>query len=140
MKVLFICKGNVGRSQIAEALFKKKFGDTHEAVSAGTALSGPEQPIGELMPNIKEVLDVMNEEGIDVSLYVRNQMTEKMVEDADKIVAIVEDEVALPPYLADSPKLIRWNVEDPKGKDLETTRRIKDQIKDLMNTLEIVHN
>jgi arsenate reductase (thioredoxin) len=135
MKILFICKGNVGRSQIAEALFRKKFDDAHEVASAGTALSGPEQPIGELMPNIKEVLDVMNEEGVDVSMYVRNQMTEKMVEDADKVVAIVEDEVVLPEYLSHSPKLIRWNVEDPKGKDLDTTRKIKDQIKQLIDTL-----
>lgn len=136
MKILFICKGNVGRSQIAEALFRKKFGDIHEAVSAGTALSGPEQPIGELMPNIKEVLDVMQEEGMDVSMYVRNQLTEKMVEDADKVVAIVEDEVALPEYLSGSPKLIRWNVADPKGKDLETTREIKNQIKKLIGAFE----
>ncbi len=122
---------------MAEALFRKKFGDAHEVVSAGTALSGPEQPIGELMPNIKEVLDVMQEEGMDVSMYVRNQMTEKMVEDADKVVAIVEDEVVLPEYLANSPKLIRWNVPDPKGKDLEFTRDVKEKIKSLIETLPL---
>lgn len=88
------------------------------------------------MPNIKEVLDVMQEEGMDVSMYVRNQLTEKMVEDADKVVAIVEDEVALPEYLSGSPKLIRWNVADPKGKDLETTREIKNQIKKLIGAFE----
>lgn len=135
MRILFICKGNVGRSQIAEALFRKKFGDAHEVVSAGTALSGPEQPIGELMPGIKEVIDVMNEEGVDVSMYVRNQLTEQMVAEADKVVAIVEDEVVLPEYLLNSPKLVRWNVADPKGKDLETTREIKNQIKELIETL-----
>lgn len=135
MKILFICKGNVGRSQIAEALFRKKFGDTHEVVSAGTALSGPEQPIGELMPNIKEVLDVMQEEGMDVSMYARQQMTPQMVEDADKVVAIVEDEIVLPDYLSNSPKLVRWNVPDPKGKDLEFTRDVKDEIKSLIETL-----
>lgn len=135
MKILFICKGNVGRSQIAEALFRKKFGDAHDVVSAGTALSGPEQPIGELMPNIKEVLDVMQEEGMDVSMYVRNQLTEKMVEDADKVVAIVEEDFLLPEYLLDSPKLIRWNVPDPKGKDLEFTREVKNQIKSFIEEM-----
>lgn len=120
---------------MAEALFRKKFGDTHEVVSAGTALSGPEQPIGELMPNIKEVLDVMQEEGMDVSMYVRKQMIPQMVENADKVVAIVEDEIVLPDYLSGSPKLIRWNVPDPKGKDLEFTRDVKDKIKSLIETL-----
>lgn len=135
MKILFICKGNVGRSQIAEALYKKKFGETSEVFYAGSALSGPEQPIGELMPNIQEVLDVMTEEGMDISMYVRKQMTEDMVNEADKVIAILEDEVELPEYLSKSPKLVRWNVEDPKGKDLDTTRKIKNQINELIDTL-----
>ena len=133
MKILFICKGNVGRSQMAEALMKKSHPEV-EVISAGTQLSGPEQPIGELVPNIQEVLDVMNEEGIDVSSYVRKQLTEEMVNQSDTVVAIIEDEVALPEYLASSPKLIRWDVEDPKGKDVETTRKIKDQIKKLIHS------
>jgi arsenate reductase (thioredoxin) len=134
MKVLFICKGNVGRSQIAEALFRKLTNNKTDVASAGIKLSGPEQPIGELMPQIKEVLDVMNEEGIDVSTSVRNQLTEQMVENADKVITIIEDEEQLPEYLQKSPKLIRWNVPDPKGKDLEFTRNVRDQIKDLIKT------
>ena len=132
MKVLFLCKGNVGRSQIAEALFRKKFGDQYEVISAGTKLSGPEQPIGELMPNIKEVLDVMNEEGLDVSTAIRNQLTKEMTDEADKVVVIMEDQEELPEYLINSPKVVRWNVPDPKGKDLETTRQIKDHIRKLV--------
>ncbi|MBX4198591.1 low molecular weight phosphatase family protein [Candidatus Parcubacteria bacterium] len=132
MKILFICKGNVGRSQIAEALFVKLSNNKAEAISAGTKISGSEQPIGELLPQIQEVLDVMNEEGIDVSTYVRKQLTEKMVEDSDKVIAIIEDTEVLPDYLTNSPKLIRWNVPDPKGKDITITRQIKDQIKELI--------
>lgn len=59
MEILFVCKGNVGRSQIAEALFRKHAGKDLEILSAGTKLSGPEQPIRELVPAIQEVLDVM---------------------------------------------------------------------------------
>ena len=135
MKILFVCKGNVGRSQIAEALFNKHFGDTHKSFSAGTKISGPEQPIGELMPQIQEVLDVMKEEGLDVSMAVRNQLTEKMVENADKVVAIIEDEEELPEYLSNSEKLTRWNVPDPKGKDLEFTRNVKDQIRERIHAM-----
>jgi arsenate reductase (thioredoxin) len=137
MKILFICKGNVGRSQMAEALFRKKWGSKHEAFSAGTAISGPEQPIGELLPGIQEMLDVMSEEGLDVSMYVRKQLMPEMVEQADTVIAIVEDEVVLPEYLSASQKLVRWNVEDPKGKDIETTRRIKNEIKALMDMLSL---
>lgn len=128
LKILFICKGNVGRSQIAEALFKKKYAKTYEVSSAGLKLSGPEQPIAELIPNVKEVLDVMNEEGIDVSKSVRVQLTDKIAENADVIVVLIEDGEALPDYL-EFQKVIRWNIADPKGKDLEFTRNIKDEIK-----------
>lgn len=137
MKILFICKGNVGRSQIAEALFRKKFGDKHKVISAGTKISGPEQPIGELIPQIQEVLDVMKEEGTDVSMYVRKQLTENMVEDADKVVVIMEKVEAMPDYLLNSPKLIRWDIPDPKGKDLEFTRNIKNEIKEYIEKFEM---
>lgn len=137
MNILFICKGNVGRSQIAEALFRKRYGDTYTVLSAGIKLSGLEEPIGNLLPQIQEVLDVMNEEGIDVSTAVRNQLTEEMVKDADKIVAIIEDEEVLPEYLLNSLKLIRWNIPDPKGKDLEFTRNVRDEIMRNIDLLEI---
>ena len=134
MKILFVCKGNVGRSQIAEGLFRKLHPDI-EVVSAGTALSGPEQPIGELIPGIQEVLDVMQEEGVDVSGYARKQLTEEMVHEADKVIVIMEDAAPLPEYLKESSKVVCWSVPDPKGKDLEFTRGVKDQIKGLIKEL-----
>ncbi|MFA6158321.1 MAG: hypothetical protein WC763_01720 [Candidatus Paceibacterota bacterium] len=134
MKTLFVCRGNVGRSQIAEALFRKRFPEA-EVSSAGIKISGPEQPIGELVPQIQEVLDVMNKEGIDVSGAVRKQLTEQMVKDADKVIVIIEDGEILPEYLSHSSKLIRWNVADPKGMNLELTRKVKDQIKSLIDSI-----
>lgn len=128
MKVLFVCRGNVGRSQIAEALLKKQAGDRFEVSSAGTKISGPEQPIGELMPEIKEVLDVMTEVGVDVSQNIRRQVTEEMTNVADKVVLVVDENDPIPDYLTDNPKIIRWDVLDPKGKDLEFTRKVRDQI------------
>lgn len=134
MEYLFICKGNVGRSQIAEGLCKKIYPDKQVA-SAGTKISGPEQPIGELMPHIKEVLDVMQEEGIDASGFVRKQLTEEMLANTDKAIAIIEDSEELPEFLQSSPKLTRWNVSDPKGKDLEFTRKVKDTVKEYIEKL-----
>lgn len=131
-KILFLCRGNVGRSQMAEALFKKQFGDKYEVISAGTKLSGQEEPIGNLTPAINEVLYVMKEEGLDVSQCVRNQVTEEMVNESDKVIAILEDLDELPEYLKESPKVIHWTVADPKGMDLDGTRKVKDEIKDLI--------
>ncbi len=129
MKILFICKGNVGRSQMAEALLRKLIPNKIDVISAGIKISGPEQPIGELMPQIKEVLDVMKEENIDVSSYIRKQLTEEMVNDSDKIITIIENSEPIPEYLSKSTKMIRWDVPDPKGMNLSDTRKIKNQIK-----------
>ncbi|MEN9649760.1 MAG: hypothetical protein RL094_727 [Candidatus Parcubacteria bacterium] len=135
MNIVFVCKGNVGRSQIAEALFIKKFGTAHHVSSAGTKISGPEQPLGELMPAVNEVLSVMNEEGIDVSQAIRHQLTEQMVNDADKVIVILEENEEVPDYLVHSPNIERWSVADPKGKDIDATRIIKDQIKQRIDAM-----
>jgi protein-tyrosine-phosphatase len=132
MNILFICRGNVGRSQIAEALLKKEAGERFTVSSAGTKLSGPEQPIGELTPATQEVLDVMNEVGIDISRNTRKQVTKEMARDADVIILVVDDNDPIPDYIANNPKVIRWDVLDPKGKDLEFTRATRNQIADLI--------
>jgi arsenate reductase len=43
-KVLFLCTGNSCRSQMAEAIINARFGDTWEAVSAGTKPAGYVHP------------------------------------------------------------------------------------------------
>ena len=134
MRTLFICVGNVGRSQIAEGLFRKYY--PHEkALSAGIKISGPEQPIGQLMPNIKEVLDVMKEENIDISMAKRKQLTPKMVRNSGRIIVIIDEKVELPDYLVQSPNVFRWNIADPKGKDLAFTRNVKNMIKEQVRNL-----
>lgn len=125
----------MGRSQIAEALLKKEAGEAFEVVSAGTKLSGPEQPIGELTPAINEVIDVMKEVGVDVSKNVRNQVTEDMAKDADKIVLVVDENDPVPDYLINNPKVLRWDVLDPKGQSLEFTRKVRDQISEHVKEL-----
>lgn len=134
MKILFVCRGNVGRSQIAEALFRKKFGEAHEVISAGTALSGPEQAIEEILPAIN-VIDIMKEENVDVSKSIRNNLTEEMVNWADKVVMMFDENDTIPDYIKNSQKVIYWNVTNPKGMDLGGHRTVKNQIKDLIETL-----
>lgn len=135
MKILFVCRGNVGRSQMAEALFRKKFANKHEVFSAGTKASA-ERPLGELSPAIDNVLAIMNEEGIDMSKNVSKQITEDMANMADKIILVVDDRDPIPDYLIDNPKVTKWNVLDPKGQDLEFTRETREQIKRLIDSMD----
>ncbi len=132
MKILFVCRGNVGRSQIAEALFRKKFADKYEVFSAGTKV-GEERVVGDLRPAIDNVLTVMEEEGIDVSKNISKQITEDMTNTADKIILVVDDRDPIPEYLLNNPKVIKWDVLDPKGQTLEFTRETREQIKNLID-------
>jgi protein-tyrosine-phosphatase len=134
MKILFVCRGNVGRSQFGEAMFKKYVQGNYEVSSAGTKLSGPEQPISEL-PLAENVIDTMKEEGIDISGNYRTQLTEAMFDDADKVVLVMDDDDPIPDYVQNSSKVIHWDVPDPKGTDLQRHRDVRDIIKQkIINT------
>ncbi|HWC57340.1 MAG TPA: low molecular weight phosphatase family protein [Candidatus Paceibacterota bacterium] len=128
MMYLFLCKGNVGRSQMAEALFEKYVSDKGNVISAGTALSGPEQTLESLLPGTENVLKVLEEEGINALQKKRKQLTDVMIASADKIILISTDPT--PENLNNNEKLEYWNIADPKGMSLEDTRKIKNQIKE----------
>jgi len=122
---------------MAEALFNKEANGEIEAISAGTKLSGPEQPIEEIVPNVNigDVIEVMREEGLDISKNIRKQLTKEMADSADKIILTIDERDQIPNYLIGNPKVIKWHVIDPKGQSLEFTRKSRDQIKGLIKSL-----
>src|SRR3989338_3696862 len=101
MKILFVCKGNVGRSQMATTLYNT-LSQTHDSLFAGTHVHEKEGQKIKENPKAEFVIAVMREEGADVSDCVRKQVTFQMVEQADKVVVMVDKE-ELPSYLTDSP-------------------------------------
>jgi protein-tyrosine-phosphatase len=128
MKVLFICRANVGRSQMATAFFNK-LSTKHHAVGAGTHVGDNEGlPLQEL------VIKCMAELGYDLSKETRKQLTRKIAHEADSIIVMNEKE-DVPPYLSDSPKVMFWEVEDAKGTSYDFHVKIRDQIKGLVEKL-----
>ncbi|MFA6601670.1 MAG: low molecular weight phosphatase family protein [Candidatus Paceibacterota bacterium] len=134
MDFLFICRGNVGRSQMAEGLFAKMTNGKYKVISAGTKLSGLEQTLREL-PLAENLILCMQEEGIDVSNNIRRQLTEKMTSEASKIVLVIDESDPVPDYLRNNEKVTTWIVPDPKGTDLDFHRKIRDQIKERIEEL-----
>lgn len=135
MKILFVCRGNAGRSQMAEALFKT-LNDKHEIRSAGTQVVNKEgeskggQKLKDLS-DAEKIIIPLKEKGVDVSEYVRTQINPDMVEWADKIVVMAEPET-IPDYLSVSDKIEYWNVKDPKGTSMEEHVQTVDQIEGLV--------
>ena len=103
MEVLFVCNGNITRSQIAKELFNHL--STNHAECAGTRVHQQE---GQTLKEVVEeaaargvsvvVLRMMAEEQMDLSGNTRKQVTAAMVDAADKVI-VMADKDTLPDYL-----------------------------------------
>lgn len=118
--VLFVCVHNSGRSQMAEAFFNRLSKGKAKAISAGT------QPADHVNP---VVVEAMNETGLDISGNRPKLLTLDMIEAADRMVTMGcgADAGALCP--ASFVETEDWALEDPKGKTIETVRKIREDIK-----------
>jgi protein-tyrosine-phosphatase len=136
MKILTICRANVGRSQMLAGLLQKMFPD-RTVISAGTKVVS--STTGENMhgtylkdtKGVEKVIDVLKEEGIDWSGAMRTQLTPEMLEEVDRVIVMAEPE-NIPDYLKNHPKMIYWEVADPKGTPIEGHREARDKIKKLV--------
>jgi len=125
MNVLFICKENVGRSQMAETLFHKITG--LPAYSAATHVNVEGQPIQD-RPLAAPVIRLMKKEGYDIGTNTAKQITKKMVSTADHIIVLHQPDL-LPDYIANSPKTQYWYCEDPCGKNDHTFSSLIEELR-----------
>lgn len=124
MKTLFVCQANVGRSQVAMELFRKKGG---AADSAGTLVDAPGTTLLE-RPTSATIVGIMRTQyDIDMINNVRTQMTEESAAPYDRLVVMAEEET-WPEWLKTDPRLIHWKIQDPKFQDESTTQGIVDQV------------
>jgi len=116
MNVLFVCLHNAGRSQISAALFERAAAGRHHALSAGTT------PAERVHP---EVVEAMNERGIDLSELKPQLLTTELAEQADVVVTMGCGDAC--PYIPGK-RYIDWNLPDPKGRPMADVRRLRDDI------------
>jgi protein-tyrosine-phosphatase len=134
MKVLFVCKANVGRSQMAECIFNalcKEKGLKHKAESAGV---DPGKWKGKMIKNDRLVNTAMREAGFDLGNQRSKKITKSMVKWADRVV-LMNNNFDFPDYVSESKELKIWKVEDAGGRDLNFHRKIRDEIHILVNRL-----
>lgn len=123
--VLFVCVENAGRSQMAEGFFKKYTTYGYNAKSAGT------KPVSQINPI---VVEAMKEVGIDISDQKSKELDEDLIRSSDPIVNMgCMDKSFCPTVFL--PKVIEWNLPDPKGKSIEKVREIRNEIEERVKDL-----
>jgi arsenate reductase (thioredoxin) len=115
-EVLFVCVQNAGRSQMAAGLVKLRSDGRVHVRSAGSA------PGEEINP---AVVEAMTELGVDMSEEFPKPLTDEVVRAADAVITMGCGD-ACPIY--PGKRYEDWELEDPDGKDLDTVRRIRDEI------------
>ena len=115
-EVLFVCVHNAGRSQMAAALLD------HYAEGKVHVRSAGSTPAEEINP---EVITAMAELGLDLSQEFPKPMTDEFVKAADVVITMGCGD-ACPIY--PGKRYEDWELDDPAGADLESVRRIRDEI------------
>jgi arsenate reductase len=114
-EVLFVTLTDTGRGQIAAALLDKHGGGRISARTAGTAAEQEVNPT---------VVEVLAEIDVDLALRHPKPLTEDVLRAADVVVSIGEQGVQVPEVTRHEV----WDVDDPRGKDVDAVRLIRDDI------------
>jgi arsenate reductase (thioredoxin) len=112
-RALFVCIGNAGRSQMAQAFYERLGG---EARSAG---SHPETDLH------ATVIEAMRDAGIDISERRPKGFTDDDVKWADVVVTMGCGDVC--PYFPGK-EYVDWNLADPVAMSSEDVRALRDDI------------
>lgn len=128
MNILFVCNGNVARSQEAEAFFNATKSNPQDIGASGGINTKLNKPIDPL------VVEVMAEVGYDLSSAQRKFVSEAMAQIADKIISFKPVE-ELPDFIKGHSNIEHWPVPDPQHQPIEFHRQVRDDIRSRVASL-----
>ncbi len=112
--ILFVCRHNTGRSQMAEAYLRHFAGDAVEVASAGTQAADTPNP---------GVVAAMADDGLDISTARPKLLDAATATRADRIITMGCDVAGVARVDDD------WGLPDPKDQSPERVREIRDLAK-----------
>ncbi len=124
-RVMFACKKNSCRSQMAEGFARTLGKDKIEVTSSGLEAS-------RVHPT---AIEVMQEIGIDITDQSSKPISDFKAEDYDAVISLCGCGVNLPEAWVMQEVFEDWQLDDPDGQPLETFRRVRDEIKERVEKL-----
>jgi len=115
--ILFLCVHNAGRSQMAAGFAREIGGDKIKVWSGG---SEPASQINKI------AIQAMNEIGIDISGQIPAKWADSDIAQADVVITMGCGDTC--PFVAGK-RYEDWQLNDPAGQDIDTVRRIRDDIR-----------
>ena len=122
-EVLFVCVHNAGRSQMAAGLVTLRSGGQIGVRSAGTEPADSVNPV---------VVEAMAELCVDLAKAFPRRLDDEAVRAADVVITMGCGD-ACPIY--PGKRYEDWELDDPADQDLETVRRIRDEIDERIQAL-----
>ena len=105
LTLLFVCTGNAGRSQLAQAFGRRALASRAEVLSAGVAPWPDLHPIA---------VDIFGEEGLDLDGHAPKSVEHYRDRRPEVVVTIGEPaRVGLPEPLRRAPFYRHWDIADP---------------------------
>ena len=130
VRIAFMCVQNAGRSQMATAFAERERTERglEESVKIITGGTHPADHVHE------EVVNVMREEGIDLSERTPREMTTEELLLCDYVATMGCSTLDVSEAKSDV-DIRDWNLDDPDGQDLDAVRAIRDDIQRRVTTL-----
>ena len=124
-KVLVLCTGNSCRSQIAEGYLRHFAGNKAEVFSAGVETHGVNP----------RAIQVMKEDGIDISNHTSNHIDEYRNIDFDFVITVCDNARERCPFFPTNAKKFHRNFSDP-AKATGTEEEIKVRFREVRQQIK----
>lgn len=129
VNVLFVCRNNSIRSQMAEAILNSLYSETHIAFSGETETTNINEKTVQALKEIE--IDISNKKSKNIEIFKNMKF--------NHVITVCDDENC--PYFPNADNYINKSFKDPnssKSENLDSFREVRDEIKNWI--IEIFEN
>ncbi|MBW2437861.1 MAG: NAD(P)H-dependent oxidoreductase [Desulfobacterales bacterium] len=123
-KILFACRENACRSQMAGAIAQSLAGDKFEVLTGGS------QPAEKIDP---DMVKAMQEKGLDMAFRTPQHLKSAIANTPPEIIVTMGCGEECP--FVPGAQVLDWDLPDPAGKPLDFMRQTRDEIENRVKTL-----